>query len=436
MLFRSGARLKHDSSLLNQSVYEIIAYDKIVENVSEAKNAALFFKDARVNAIIIRLSTWCDDNLLLELVNHHDVPILNWAMRDVNAGSLCGGQQFNMVLKELKKPSTFILGIGGESVEQIDREVKVFSAFQQREEKNSTFFTKLNNIIDDFSRLKIGIIGTRTQGMMEVAYSEFDLKEIFGVSVISYSLDFIKQESGNVSKLEVKNVKNLILETNSNLVIDCSEEALENSVRVYIVLKRLANEYNLGGFTVECYPRFMGEACLAFSLLSHDGFACACEGDVHSTIIMWLVQKLSGQPANHLDLLDVDIENNEIFGGHCGSCAIDLAPPDEKIHLTPVRLADTGLCLPFVAKPGRVILCNFVGRKGTYRTLVCKGTVIPSEMDFPGCVMRIKLDIGVKKLLKIVNEAGLGHHWVVGYNIEWFDDFVSILDFFKVQVVE
>ena len=159
----------------------------------------------------------------------------------------------------------------------------------------------------------------------------------------------------------------------------------------------------------------MGEYCLAFSLLSSEGFSCACEGDVNSLVLVWIMQNLSGMPTHHIDPLQLKEEENALIGSHCGSGAVEIAEDPKEIKLTHVRLANKGVCIQFPSKTGEITMANLIGRKGTYRMAIITGKAIKTTMEFPGNPIKIQFPFELDRFLDLVEIGGFGHHWVVAY---------------------
>ena len=187
------------------------------------------------------------------------------------------------------------------------------------------------------------------------------------------------------------------------------------SSKVYLALKRFIRECSLSGIATECYPKLMGQVCLAHSLLSEDGIVASCEGDINSALAMLMLYELTGSPVHNTDLLTVYEEDNSILFSHCGSGGFSLAEKREDIDLGSVRLAHRGVCVLFPSKPGTVTLVNLVGRKDTYRMCVVGGEAVHTEMVFPGNPIRVKIPIEVHDFIEIIAEEGFGHHWMIGY---------------------
>ncbi|MFX0100873.1 MAG: hypothetical protein ACFFCS_14960 [Candidatus Hodarchaeota archaeon] len=405
----------------------IINAPALVSDHSSARSAGIFFKEHGVKAILVFLATWSDDNLLLEMLAYHDVPVINWGFKSMNSGSLCGSHQFNMVLKELGKESYVLFEMTEETLACLNSILKVLK--KPREDVPIHENARVKEFIDKLKRLKIGIIGARTQGMMEVAYDEFSIKEVLGPSVLSFSLDYFKEMVNGIDETSAKEGIKTFKSTYPEIKVSVDDQTLLKSISIQLALGKLIEKHELDGISIECYPRYMGKVCLGFSILAGSGVAvaCSCEGDVHAAILMWLMSELSGSPTNDIDLLDVDLDENTITGSHCGSCGFQLAG-DNTIELAPVRLAGNGCSVLFPGKPGHVVLANLVGRKGTYRACILEGEAVPVDLVFPGNPVRIRLSKPVGNFLEKVGDHGFGHHWIVAYSAPDDDNYGFLIE--------
>ncbi|MHA1682230.1 MAG: hypothetical protein ACTSUE_14935 [Promethearchaeota archaeon] len=417
----------------------IVPIEIPVGSMADARQSGIFFKNRAVDLILIQLATWSDDRLLLEILSYWNVPVINWALRGMSTGSLCGSQQFNMILKELGKESHVIVGRTTSTVERIGeiasrllRDGRRGGNFPPTE---GTTGDMTGTLLERLRHLKVGIIGARTQGMMEVACSEFDVKEVLGPTILSFSNEQVVEAGRQAGEGAFSRAMNQFRKVHASSTIRAGDEALDAAVRYYIGMKEIATTNHLGALTIECYPHHMGLACLGFSMLADEGITCACEGDVHAAILGWIMQELSGHPVNHIDLLDADPGRGTIVGGHCGSCSPYIAG-GEKMLVEPVRLAGGGACVQFPAKPGKVVLANLVGRKGTYRACILKGEALPVKLVFPGNPIEILLEKSVENFLSTVTREGLGHHWIVAYGNNYHQDLVETIRRSGIRIVE
>lgn len=407
----SGDILASASQLLARAGIPVMVVPSPVHDADGAREAAALLEQARIDVLVVRLATWTDDTVLLDMVDVIDVPVITWAHRDIDAGSLCGAQQFNMVLRELGKASHVVIGTGAAAASKIR---DIFLATSPRPgPAEYTLPDDLARVSRDLRRLRVGIIGARTQGMMEVAFDEFSIKEILGPMVFSLPVRFIEDEAGKLDAKVVDGAIHAFTRQHPDVTVGIEPGEMRAAFRFHLALERVARSRGLGAVTIECYPRDMGKACISFSLLSDAGIACACEGDVHAAILAWIMQRLSAAPINHVDLLDIDEDAGTVAGGHCGACSLSLAAPSPPPRVVPARLAGTGACIPFTGKAGAVTMANLVGRKGTYRAMIVGGTAIDTHVSFPGATITIRLDASLQAFLDTIEREGMGHHWIV-----------------------
>ncbi|MHA1284570.1 MAG: hypothetical protein ACTSVV_07835 [Promethearchaeota archaeon] len=374
---------------------EIIKADNLINDVPSALDAGKKFSKEKVDVICVKLATWSSDNPILDMSSICDVPFIFWTYPDINAGSLCGGQQFNMVFKELGKECIFVYKDDEKTLNKI------------------ISYAKAVALKNELQRLRLLRIGNRTQGMSEVICDEFSIKEIFGPRVITLGLDNFKQLVNEFSDDDAELHWNEIKQRVKQINVSDYEGRL--AIKNYLAMKNLIENGQIGGITIECYPLYMGKVCLGFSLLADEGIPGACEGDVNSLVLMYILTRLSGQPVHNIDILEVRESDNTILGSHCGCGSFSLAESSESISLENVRLANKGVCAIFPAKTGKITMANLVGRKGTFRMCVIEGEAIKTNLEFQGNPIRIKLPIDIKEFLEMVEEFGFGHHWIIAY---------------------
>ena len=376
---------------------DVVAIEQIVEDENSTHRAAQEFKKEDVDVICLVEGTWSSDYLVLDILEEVDVPLITWGLPGIRKGSLCGIQQLDCVLKELRKPYKFIYGSieEKEPYEEIERYAKAAS---------------LKRIL---RKTRLGLVGYRIRGMTEVTFDELELKSLLGPRVIHFGLNELEDGMAKVRHEEAERIWKEVKRKVGKVNVE-EEEGID-SIRAYLVLKKWIGKEDLSGLAVECYPDFMGQVCLAYSLLGEEGIPGSCEGDVNSLVAMIILHLLTKVPVHNTDLLAVYPEDNSIVFSHCGSGAFSLAEEKKKINLSPVRLANKGICVLFPAKPGKVILVNLVGRKGTYRMCILEGEAVRTEMVFAGNPVKVKFPIPVNEFLEIVAENGFGHHWMIGY---------------------
>jgi len=380
---------------------EIVTLPCLIKDRISLELAAKEFISKDIDVICLVEATWSNDDLLLDLLEMIDRPVIVWGIPDVTAGSVCGGQQVCCVLFELGKKYKFLHG-----------GVEKTSLYKELES-----YARVVALSRRLRKAKFLMIDYRVSGMTEIAFDEFALKSELGPRVIQIPYDILNLRTEKVSYDKV----NSVLKNIKDKYGSCSanQKDLFESIKKYIALKELMEEEGIEGVSFRCYPYHMGEICLAFSLLSDEGYVCGCEGDINAVAAMYIVKSLTGKAVHNTDFLHVYENENSILYAHCGAAGFSLAGDKKEISLERVRLANKGLCVLFPAHPGNVTLLNLVGRAGTYRMGIITGEAVNTEMVFAGNPVKVKFDIKYEDILAQTADKGLGHHWMIGYgNIE------------------
>jgi len=385
---------KYDEILRNTGL-EVVRADEPLQDAKTVVKTGKEFRNNQVDVMCVLVATWSSDELILDLLEEWNVPIILWGLPGIHTGSLCGAQQINCVLREVSKPCKFVY----DDSEAALNEILVYS--------------KAAALVKKLRIAKLGLIGYRVEGMTETAFDEFELKATIGPRVVHWDLSKLEDKIEKVADSKAQNLWGDIKKKAGKVHV--SEQDGLYSVKAYFALKDFIKEYSLSGVTVKCVYDFMGRVCLAFSLLGDEGIVGSCEGDVNGLAAMLMLYELTQTPIHSTDILAVYEEDHSSVYSHCGSGAFSLAEKMEDITLEPVRLANEGLCVLFPGRPGKVTLVNLVGRRGTYRMCVIKAEAIRTEMVFPGNPVKVRLPVSIDQFLEIVSKEGIGHHWMIGY---------------------
>jgi L-fucose isomerase-like protein len=388
---------KEAASALRAAGAEVVEAPSFLEDDTTAMDVGRFFYDQRVPVIVLAAATWSADPHLLDMLEECNVPVVTWGFPGMNTGSMCGCQQFGYVLRELEKPYRFVFGTADDD-EVVARVMDYVTAV---------------NLSASLRRSRFGLLGYRVPGMTEVTFDELELKAVLGPRVIHYGLeevaglmaDFPESQAISAWKERMAHVGKVNVE----------QADIVDSMCGYFALKHLADKDSLSGLAIECYPQFMGRLCLAGSLLADEGIVIGCEADMNSTVAMFLLSRMTGQPVHNTDGLGVDMERGSIVFSHCGNGSMSLAQSPDAVEIANVRLMHRGICVLFPGKPGPVTLVNLVGRRGTYRMGVAFGEAIETDMVFAGNPTKVVLEGGAGPYLDTIAQEGLGHHWMIGY---------------------
>lgn len=382
---------------LVQAKTDVEVAENIVCNEKTALEVSRFFESKNLDTLLAVIISWSFDNLTLTIFRRINRPIAVLAVPGIRSGSLVGAQQLGCLLTDLEIEHSVFFG-----------SPELSATYQP-----IVSYAKAASVKQRLEKGKIGKVGQRTPGMTPVAFDEIEVTRIFGPQVVSCDWEEIEQKKGTVSDSTVNKEKNRIQPIIGK--IETTEESLYESIQFYLALRDKARNENFLTLSLGCYPQYAGKVCLACALLGDKGIPCGCEGDLNSSLAMFLLQSFSGQPVHFGEILEVNERENSIVTSHCGCCPFSLAANHSQIIIAPVRLFKRGTCVRFPARGGPVTFANLVGRRGTYRLCAIQGEAVETEMVFEGNPVKIKLEIPVRNFLEVVNQEGFGHHWMMGY---------------------
>lgn len=388
----AGHKLLELEAVLKESKCEVILSVTVSTHQESAvigrKLAGLF-----PDMVVFLPVCWFEDYLVTDFIEECKVPLLLWALPGMETGSLCGSQQLGAFLKYLGHPFFHVFGeVGDRKI--IVEALKYFGA--------AALYSRLR-------RSRIGLCGSRVNGMTHTSPNEFMLKKSLGSRVVQIP-------SGKITFKEddpdIKAIWNSFKKRCG--AVNVKDESGLESIRMYCGLKKVIAEYDLDALTVGCYPDLMGKVCVASSLLAEEGIPLACEGDVNGAVGQLILTLLSGKPTCNADFLE-PYDNDSIIFTHCGSSSLTLAENKSDASLNTVRLMGQGVCVLFPAKPGKVTLLNITARENAYQCAMLTGEAIATEMVFPGNPARIKFNRPAKDVIDWTFKEGMGHHWMIAY---------------------
>ena len=391
-------------SLLNTTVktitdagFNCTNVNVVMHDLETVRAAAKKIKELDADVLLICIATWSEDHHLLDLLSYVDKPVILRAYPATDTGSLCCAHQIGAVFTDIGKGYEFVYG-DADSVDCAEKTIKIASAYA---------------LANRMKKVRMGTVGGRVQGMTEIAYDEFSIKEKLGARVVNIDITEMIKCVTAISDEEALS----LLEEKKDILAPCrvlsSKESMIESIKYYGALKSLTEKYDLEALSVSCYTAYMGKVCLGYSLLADEGIVASCEGDVTSALTMKILYELSGKPVNNTDLLYLDEKKNTILFAHCGSSGFSIA--GSEIELAPVRLAESGVCSRFIPKTGTVTAVNICGHGEKFRMAVMVGEAIPCGMEFPGNPTVIRFERDVNEINAEIMKNGIGHHWMVGY---------------------
>ena len=375
---------------------DVVPAPEAVKDLPSLERVAAFFQSQSIDLLHALIASWSFDHYTVELMQRIPVPAAIRAVPGIRSGSIVGAQQLNSALADIDLPHRLFYGA-------LDDPGPVEAA---------AVYARACAIRRKLRGARLAVVGRRTEGMTPTAVDELEILRLFGVRLINYGLDELQDRAAQFSAAEAQTVWERF-QAGAAQVLSTTEHGLQTA-RNYLACQQLVAEQRLSALTIGSYPKCQGTMCLPIAWLNQEGLPTGCEGDVNSTINMLILSQLSDEPVHFGEMLAIDEAENSLVTSHCGCGSPGLADAQGYV-LSPVRLANSGVCIRYAAKPGPVSFVNLVGRKGNYRLCAIQGQAVPTGMVFEGNPLKFVLHSPLRKVWAAVDQGGFGHHWMTVY---------------------
>ena len=254
-------------------------------------------------------------------------------------------------------------------------------------------------------RMKLLVIGEPSPWLVHSSVGWGELAGFVGVEVIKVSLDEVVGRYSSITTEDVGGFLRCFEGVEARGVVG---DDLVKSLRMYLALKGLLNEYGASALTIRCFDllRHGVTACLALSMLNDEGFVAGCEGDVPAVLTMAVLKLISGSPAFMGNVAWVDEGEGTLLLAHCTAPVSIGQGYALRTHF------ESGLSVAVEARPRRgevVTLARIDWRSMTLR--VGMGTVLnDAPVTTNSC--RTQVLVRVRDAGRVVREP-VGNHYAL-----------------------
>lgn len=407
-------------SNLRKKNWEIIGSSKPILSEKDALKAAVEISKEQVDSFIIFVGTWIECSVPMVIIRELEhLPFVIWGfpMMDIEGereqlGSIVGELVLNGSLNRAGYNFKELIGFPNERdvIESVHN------------------FLYASNAKKILRRSRIGMVGYMSMSMYPASFDHLLMRTIIGPEIIHIDTYNLIEKSIAAGKSEKKKITDKI-----NLSIhnyNAAEELVDKSASLYCGLKNLIDEYYLDGINVKCQyelSKYFGcTPCVPLSILSDEGYVCACEGDIPTQVSMHILKALSGKTPTYVDLLD--FKKNNVYLSSCGLAPFSLAG---KKH--PKKISKScfdgirGLVSSVVLKPGILTLARLSEKIGKYELIYTVGEGLDSSELRQKIMPAISVDL--KNDIKNNISSLSSQHLAVAYgNLEdRILDFVNIM---------
>ncbi len=380
---------------LGQHPLEITTFPTPVLDTAGAREAGQHLAAEKVDCILAVITTFVPDYFIVQLLDQCDVPIFLWAVeRELQCISLVCGPLITATLFNLGKHYKLVAADIPD--EATLNELLVFARAAM-----------LRRVL---RTMRVGYSAGKPPIMFSMSTDEFALKRQLGTTVVNIPVEDFYRTAERVTETQAAECWRGIEASVGEVCV--SEKDGQMCAGYYLAARELVEEYQLDALSLNCLPSLKSKTCLAVARLNDAGIAAACEGDLHSTILMHLLHCLSERASFNGDLMRLYPEDNEILFSHCGAGAFSLADRPSDIRLQPSIETNDGLAICYATQmSGPVTLINLIQGPDSLRFAVLCGQGVDTDLDYEGTPLRVRFGEDVRVVLQRVARAGAGHHW-------------------------
>jgi len=309
------------ANLEKQLGFKLLVYDKLLKTREDAAAAGEFFEKNKIDMLIYFHATNAIGDIIYELAKFKFFIGL-WAVEEV----FKSGPFANASLVGLNQSSAIISHFFG-------NDAPLFKWFYG--DANGSLFLpkfmttlKVLKLVKSLKNCRVGLIGNISPGFKDMVFDERDICKKLGIDVIrDFEIDDLLNIADSVRDTEINEISEALI---ANAVkVDAAKESILKSARLYVALRRIAEDNQLKAVALGCWPKIEDAykimPCAASSLLNSFGIPVSCEGDLMSVVSLLILKSFNEEPGVVMDLADFNVENSSIQLWHCGNIPTCLA---------------------------------------------------------------------------------------------------------------
>ena len=401
-------------------VFELV-HTEVISTAEQARDACRAYRQAEVDVIILTSILYSGDEPIVEILQTMSgTPILLWSFhpdtrleqvstiaRYFRVTGAAGMLQGCAPIFRFGVRPGFVFGAPGSS--QLAQELEDHAAVYRT--------------IAALRRLKIGIIGRRYFSMTGAWTDEFRLKKQLGPELVWISAMECAAEAEKLDEAQVRSFVDS--QTKQYETVDLTPEAIHAAARASMAVDALSLKYGCQAMAVqdmdeELHALLGVRPQMSFPPLFDRGVVVGMEGDVTSTLCVWMLQSLTGVPAMYGEVFTYSEADDFLVMGHASMHNLSFAGEHE---ITLVQDGEfnqqdrfSGVWNEFICKPGEVTLVCLFEEDNGYHFLTCRGESLDSPKWIPGNVHAlIRPKVPVRTFLERAVERGTTQHFAICY---------------------
>lgn len=398
---------------LQKAGFDLLLADSLIADLNGARAYLSKLDGQAVDLLLVFQATFADSTLVTSLVegcatNGSMPPVFLWAVPEAPTGgrlrlnSLCGINLAGHALSQRGQNYEYAYALPGDPA--VLAQVKALAGAGMLRRR--------------FAQARLGVVGEHPAGMDSCHLDDAQLGQTLGIQVQRLPLEQVFFMARATPPEQVAAARQMLDKRLDNLA-ELDQKPLNGTLSVYQTLRALAEQENLSGLAVRCWPEFFTDlgcsACGAMSMLSdglgqHNPIPCSCEADANGTVTQLMLHWLAGEPSFGTDIVAMDFDQDFISLWHCGLAPLSMANPKYQPRGTIHSNRKVPLVMEFPLKPGVVTIARLNRHQGQLRLVLGRGEMLDAPAPFSGTSGRLRLEMPARQFFDVLMQEGLEHH--------------------------
>lgn len=325
-------------------------------------------KKGNWDAVIVLITSWVEPPHVTRILSEADLehkPMLLWAHDNIwdasekatiSFGTIASAAVMRETFEEFEYHFKFVTGNPGN--QKLGKEILDFAA--------------ATRAIYALKRERLGMLGYASMGMYTGLGDHIKVKKLLGTEVVhidNYSLLAHLDEGDPKAIADAKNE----LKEQWKIADGISEDLLTKMSAIYVRLKDLVEEHQLGALTAKCQYEmsidFGLTPCVALSLLG-ERMPVSCEGDVYLLLSQMILSHIAQKTTTYGDILAF-LEDG-IISAACGFAPKSFLK-EERPNIGQHTALYSGMLITSSFKPQDVTVIRIANDKAGFKMHVLEG---------------------------------------------------------------
>ena len=330
-----------------------------------------------------------------------------------------GGTEGMVVRTYDKLPKPLVLLTDGQA-NSLAASLELACWVRQQKEHCEIIHGEISDIVNKLSKLgnkcntiltgkRIGVIGEPSDWLISSGVDFEAARQRWGVEYVCVPLSKVEEYFAEDTDEDEASVCNF--EKNAMACVEPTRKNIVEAMRMYRVLKRIANEERLNALTLQCFsliPSTHTTGCLALALLNDEGIAAGCEGDLQSIFTMLLAKEVTGMDGFMANPARINVEENSIIFAHCTIGLRQTKAYSIRSHFE----SKSGVAIQGFLPEGDVTIVK-CGGKALEEDVILTGRIVENQDDPNKCRTQILVKLDDKSDVGYFLDRSIGNHHII-----------------------